>query len=146
MPSVSSDQSSLQNFNVGTGEEMPTKLQFIASIESEFFTYETLVRPDRTVVIHLRKLRQDFRNRRMFEYLTKWIRDRIGGHRAIYADFIGNVVSGMPSERNNTPESINSLDLFVYDYVPALMHDERFVTRHLTDLGQKLIVHIRGQM
>ena len=139
-----SDLSSLQNSNVGTGEEMPTKMQFVATIESEFFTFESLVRPDRTVVIHLRGLKRDFRNKRMMDYLAQWVRDHIGGHRALYADFIGQFTPGLNVPEG--PQAINSLDIFVYDYTPALMHDEHFVTRHLNDLGRKLIEHIRGQM
>ena len=122
---------------VDSGASFNTALQHMQSIESEFFTFESMVRPDHVVVIHLRGLKRTFRNKRMMDYLAQYIRNNIGGFTSFHADFIGKV-SNM-----DKAQEINSLDIFVEGYTPALVHDERFVVRHLTSLGQKLIEHIR---
>jgi len=138
-----SDQFSLANVtdaDLDTGGEFTTGAQHMVAIECEFFIFESMVRPDRTVVIHLRNLRRDFRNPRMLNYLAQWIRDRIGGFQSFKADFLSEVGNEKGSYK------INSMDIFVGGYTPALVHDHRFVVRHITDLGQKLIEHIRGSL
>ncbi len=125
-----------------TGQQDTVNPNAIATITSRWFVFEAVVRQDKTVVIHLKNLRPDFRNKKMLDFLTKYFRDRIGAYGRIYADFIGEFGSV------HTKDSIklNSLDIFVYDYVPAKMHDDRFVVRHLSDIGQKLIEEINRQL
>lgn len=123
-----------------TGTLFETGQQHMISIESEFFVFESMVRPDRTVVLHLRNLRRDFRNKKMMDYLAQWIRDRIGGFDSFKADFLSEIGNEKGAYK------INSMDFFIRGYTPALVHDDRFVVRHLTNLGRRLIEHIRGKL
>jgi hypothetical protein len=66
--------------------------------------------------------------------LTKYISDRIGQHSSIYADFIGEIATS-----GGKKLVLNSLDIFVKDYLPAKMHDDKFVGDHLSKVGSQLI-------
>lgn len=134
-PSLADLESKVQSGEFGNSKMVP-----IAVIESEFFTFEVIIRPDKVVVLHLRNLKQNFRNRKMMDFLAKYIRDRIGGYKRFFADFTGEI-SGI-----NGKQEINSIDIFITEYAPVLVHDLNFVQRHLTNLGQKLIEDLRGAL
>lgn len=125
--------------DVDTGTPFSTATQHMIAVESEYFVFESMVRPDHVVVIHLRNLTRNFQNKKMMDYLAKYIRDNVGGFKSFKADFIGAVSTMDKAQR------LDSLDIFISGYAPALMHDERFVVRHLTDLGNKLIAHLRAK-
>ena len=132
-----SDPSSLLNSanQAGLGESLETGVKKIVEVPSRFFLFEVLVRDDKTVVLHLKNLSKSLRNKRDMDYLAKWFRDRVGGFESFYADFIGEL------NRNDNKGAIrlNSLDMFIYKYAPAMMHDEGFIHRHFSNLATKLI-------
>jgi len=116
------------------GSETAT-LKKIIEVESKFFNFECLVREDKVVVLHLKNLSPQFRNKRDMDYLAKWFRDRIGGFKTYYADFIGVI------NRNDGKGAIrlNSMDIFITEYTPAIMYDESFIHRLFSNLSIKLI-------
>ena len=118
------------------GEQAPLKMRNVSEIPSKWFIFEAVVREDKCVVVHLRNLHHNFRNKNVMDRLVKYISDRVGQHRSIYADFIGELSVG---GRKGGVMAINSLDIFIYDYLPAKMHDEKFVGDHLSKIGQQLI-------
>ena len=69
------------------------------------------------------------------DYLAKWMRDRVGAFGSYSADWIGVI------NRNDQKGSIriNSLDVFIRHYTPAIVHDEEFIHRHFSNLALKLI-------
>lgn len=138
-----SEASSLVNSanNAHLGETIDAGLKTIAEVPSRFFLFECLIRNDKTVVLHLKNLIPSMRNKRDMDFLAKWFRDRIGGFKSYYADFIGEI------NRNDRKGGIklNSIDIFISEYAPALMHDEKFIHRHFTNLATKLIEELNCQ-
>lgn len=126
-------QSSLNNPEYG--QSIDTGAKKIVEVPCKYFTFECLVRDDKTVVLHLKNLIQSFRNKRDMDYLAKWFRDRVGGFGSYYADFIGEI------NRNDKKGAIrlNSIDIFISQYTPAIVHDEAFIHRHFSNLALKLI-------
>ena len=121
--------------NAGLGQSLETGSKKIVEVPSKFFTFECLVRDDKTVVLHFRNLTKAFRNKRDMDFIAKWMRDRVGGFGSYYADWIGEI------NRNDGKGSIrlNSLDIFITKYTPAMVHDEAFIHRHFSNLAIKLI-------
>ena len=132
-----SEQSSLQNSanRAGFGDTVETGAKKIVEVPCKFFLFECLVRHDKTVVLHLKNLSRQLRNKRDMDQLAKWFRDRVGGFGSFYADFIGEL------NRNDNKGAIrlNSMDIFIMKYTPAMMHDEAFIHRHFSNLALKLI-------
>lgn len=122
--------------NSGLGEQLNSGAKKIVEVKSRFFIFECLVRDDKTVVLHLRHLTPAFRRTRELNFLAKWFRDRVGGFDSYYADFIGTVAKG---DMNQRAARIDSMDIFIRGYKPALMYDENFIHRHFSDLATKLI-------
>ena len=120
----------------GIGKEAPVQYRTIAELKTQWFVFEAVIRQDKCLVIHLKNLRKDFRNKKMLDYLTKYISDRIGGRDYIKADFIGEI----GGERGVI--KLNSLDIFVHGYLPAKMHDEKFVANTLLRIGNQLNDHL----
>ena len=119
----------------GFGESVNTGSKKIVEVPCKYFRFEVLVRDDKTVVLHLKNLIPSFRNKRDMDFLAKWFRDRVGGFGSYYADFIGEL------NRNDNKGAIrlNSIDIFISKYAPAMMHDEAFIHRHFSNLALKLI-------
>ncbi len=134
---MSLDNTSLLNSanHAGLGKSVETGLKTIVEVPCKWFLFECLVRNDKTVVLHLKNLMPSMRNKRDMDYLAKWFRDRVGGFKSYYADFIGEI------NRNDKKGAIklNSIDIFISEYAPALMHDEAFIHRHFSNLAIKLI-------
>ena len=131
------DQSSLLNSanKAHLGDTAITGMKTIVSVPCKWFLFECLVRNDKTVILHLKNLIPSMRNKRDMDFLAKWFRDRVGGFKSYYADFIGEI------NRNDNKGAVklNSIDIFIYEYTPALMHDEAFIHRHFMNLAIKLI-------
>jgi hypothetical protein len=121
--------------NKGLGEDLETGARKLVSVPSRYFTFECIVRDDKTVVLHFKNLIPTFRNKRDMDYLAKWMRDRVGAFGSYYADWIGVI------NRNDGKGKllINSLDVFISQYTPAMVHDEDFIHRHFSNLAVKLI-------
>jgi hypothetical protein len=134
---MSSEASSLLSSanNAHLGESLDTALKTIVEVPSKYFKFECLVRNDKTVVLHLKGLTPRMRNKRDMDYLAKWFRDRVGGFKSYYADFIGEI------NRNDNKGAVklNSIDIFISEYAPAMMHDESFIHRHFSNLAIRLI-------
>jgi hypothetical protein len=126
----------------GLGQSLETGARKIVEVKSKFFIFECLVRDDKTVVLHLRELTKAFRNKREMDFLAKWFRDRVGSFGSFYADWIGEI------NRNDGKGSIrlNSLDIFITKYTPAMVHDEAFIHRHFSNLATKLIEELNCRL
>jgi hypothetical protein len=131
------DQHSLLNSanQAGLGQSVETGAKKIVEVPCKYFLFECLVRDDKTVVLHLKNLDRSLRNKRDMDYLAKWFRDKVGGFGSYYADFIGEL------NRNDNKGAVrlNSMDIFIHKYAPAMMHDEAFIHRHFSNLAIKLI-------
>ena len=126
----------------GLGESVNAASRKIVEVPSSHFLFECLVRDDKTVVLHLKGLAKNLRNKRDMDFLAKWFRDRVGGFGSYYADWIGEI------NRNDGKGAIrlNSLDIFITKYTPAIVHDEAFIHRHFSNLALKLIEELNCKL